>query len=124
NGNDTRFDEEKKRRGELIYIDRCRGCHVLIDRFQWSRVVVGHMSDVDRIGTDRASAENSVERNGKSGNFADTYQETTVGPVIVAAEAPVVQILPPAPKGVTEPPDADKWWPRRIVEWVYALVMS
>ena len=21
-------------------------------------------------------------------------------------------------------PDADKWWPRRIVEWVYALVMS
>jgi hypothetical protein len=21
-------------------------------------------------------------------------------------------------------PDADKWWPRRMVEWVYALVMS
>jgi hypothetical protein len=124
NGNDTRFDEEKKRRGELIYIDRCRGCHVLIDRSDWNRVVVGHMSDVDRIGTDRAMAENSVERNGKSGNFADTYQETSVGPVIVAEDAPVVQILTSATKGVIATPDADKWWPRRIVEWVYALVMS
>jgi hypothetical protein len=82
------------------------------------------MSDADRIGTDPAMAQNSVERNGKSGNFADTYQDTTVGNVIVAEDAPVVQILTAATKGVIATPDADKWWPRRIVEWVYALVMS
>jgi hypothetical protein len=123
-GKGTRFDKEMKRRGELVYIDRCRGCHALIDRSDWNRVVVGHMSDVDRIGTDRAMAENSVERNGKSGNFADTYQETPVGHVIVAEDAPVVQILTSATKGVIATPDADKWLPRRIVEWVYALVMS
>ena len=82
------------------------------------------MSDVDRIGTDPAMAQNSVERTGKAGNFTDTYQETDAGPVIVKEDAPVVQILTSATKGVIGTPDADKWLPRRIVEWVYALVMS
>lgn len=124
NGKDTRFDEDKKRRGELIYIDRCRGCHTVVDRSAWDRLVVSHMSDAERIGTDPKMAQNSVQRTGKSGNFTDTYQETTVGDVIVKEDAPVVQILTAATKGVIATPDADKWWPRRMVEWVYALVMS
>ena len=69
-------------------------------------------------------AHNAVHRTGKSGNFADTYQETTVGNVIVAEDAPVVQILTSATRGVIATPDADKWWPRRMVEWIYTLVMS
>ena len=69
-------------------------------------------------------AQNSVERTGKAGNFTDTYQGTDAGPVIVKEDAPVVQILTSATKGVIGTPDADKWLPRRIVEWVYALVMS
>jgi cytochrome c5 len=123
-GHDKRFNDEQRSRGELVYIDRCQACHTVVDRSAWDRVVVGHMSDVDRIGTDPAMAENGVKRNGKSGNFTDTYQQTEAGSVIVKEDAPVVQILTAATKGVIATPDADKWWPRRMGEWVYALVMS
>jgi hypothetical protein len=123
-GNDRRFDEEQRSRGELIYIDRCQSCHTIVDRSAWDRIVVSNMSGADRIGTDPAMAENSVKHNGRSGNFKDTYQDVDVGQVIVKEDAPVVQILTAATKGVIATPDADKWWPRRVVEWVYALVMS
>ena len=123
-GNDKRFNEEWRYQGELLYIDRCQSCHTVVDRSAWDRIVVGHMSDVDRIGTDPAMAENSVKHNGKSGNFKDTYQATDAGHVIVKEDAPVVQILTAATKGVIGTPDADEWWPRRMAEWVYALVMS
>jgi hypothetical protein len=123
-GSDKRFDDEMKRKGELVYIDRCRSCHIVVDRSAWDRIVISHMSDVDRIGTDPAMAENSVKHNGKSGNFADTYQTTDAGSVIVKEDAPVVQILTAATKGVIATPDADKWWPRRMVEWVYSVVLS
>ena len=123
-GNDKRFNEESRHQGELVYIDRCQRCHTVVDRSAWDRIVIGHMSDVDRIGTDPAMAENSVKHNGKSGNFKDTYQATDAGPVIVKEDAPVVQILTAATKGVIATPDADKWWPRRMVEWVYAVVAS
>ena len=123
-GNDKRFNETQRYQGELIYIDRCQRCHTVVDRSAWDRIVVGHMTDVDRIGTDPAMADNSVKHNGKSGNFKDTYQSTDAGPVIVSEDAPVVQILTAATKGVIATPDADKWWPRRLVEWVYSVVMS
>jgi len=123
-GKGARFDEAKRRLGELIYIDRCRGCHTVVDRSAWDRVVVAHMSDAKRIGTDPKMVDNAVHRTGKSGNFTGIYQETTVGNVIVAEDAPVVQILTAATRGVIATPDADKWWPRRMVEWIYTLVMS
>ena len=123
-GKDKRFDEARRASGERIYIDRCQACHTVIDRTAWDRIVVAHMSDVDRIGTDPAMAENSTKHNGKSGNFKDTYQATDAGHVVVKEDAPVVQILTSATKGVIATPDADKWWPRRMVEWVYSLVMS
>jgi hypothetical protein len=123
-GNDKRFKEDRRYRGELIYIDRCQRCHTVVDRSAWDRVVVGHMSDVDRIGTDPAMADNSVKHNGKSGNFVDTYQGTDAGSVIIKEDAPVVQILTAATKGVIATPDSDKWWPRRLVEWVYSVLMS
>jgi hypothetical protein len=69
-------------------------------------------------------AENSVKHNGKSGNFKDTYQGTDVGSVVVKEDAPVVQILTAATKGVIATPDSDKWWPQRMAEWVYSIVMS
>ena len=121
---DRRFNEEMKQRGELIYIERCRSCHTLVDRSAKDRIVIGHISDAAKIGTDPAMAENSVERDGKSGNFKDTYQETPAGPVIIKEDAPVVQILTAATRGVIATPNADRWWPRRMVEWVYTLVMS
>lgn len=54
-GKDKRFDEARRASGERIYIDRCQACHTVIDRTAWDRIVVAHMSDVDRIGTDSAT---------------------------------------------------------------------
>ncbi|HLJ01058.1 MAG TPA: di-heme-cytochrome C peroxidase [Bradyrhizobium sp.] len=123
-GNDTRFNEDQKQRGEQLYIDRCQSCHTVIKRDAWDRVVVGNMVSLDKIGTDPAMAENSVANRGKSGNFKDTYQAVDVGSLVVQEDAPVVQILTAATKGVVGSPDADKWFLRRWSEWIYSLVAS
>ena len=44
--------------------------------------------------------------------------------MVVKEDTPVVQILTAATAGVVGTADADKWLPRRIVEYVYALVMT
>lgn len=123
-GKDTRFDDASRYRGELLYAKNCQSCHTVIDREAWDRVVVGNMIGLRKAGTDPAMAENSVKYQGMSGNFKDTYQTVDVGKVIVEEEAPVVQILTAATRGVVATPDADKWFPRRMAEWLYALVMS
>jgi len=122
-GNDKRFNEAMKGRGELLYNKHCLSCHTVVDRGAWDRVVVGKMLAIDKAGTDRAMAENSLNT-GKSGNFKDTYQAVDVGSVVIQEEAPVVQILTAATRGVVATEDADKWFPRRWIEWVYALVMT
>lgn len=123
-GDDKRFDEAKKNRGELLYIARCQGCHTSVDRSAWDRVVIGSMSSVKNIGTDVAMAENSVKYRGKSGNFKDTYQSVDIGSLVVPEDAPVLQILTAATKGVVATPDHDKFFLQRWVEWVYTLVSS
>ena len=124
NPGDKRFDEFSKARGELIYAKRCQGCHDVIKRDAWDRLMVSNMTRIGKAGTDRAMARNSVKYTGKSGNFKDTYQAVGVGKVVVREDAPVAQILTAAVTGVVGTSDADKWWPRRSVEWVYALVMT
>ena len=69
-------------------------------------------------------ASNGAGYMGKSGNFKNTYQVVDVGKLVVSEDAPVAQILTAATKGVVATPDADKWPPRRFVEWIYVLVMS
>lgn len=123
-GKDEKIDEAAKKRGQSVYVEHCQSCHVVIDRGAWDRLVVGKMFSLRKAGTDPAMAENSVKYTGKSGNFKDTYQAVDVGSVVVEEDAPVVQILTAATRGVVATPDADKWFPRRWVEWVYALVMS
>jgi hypothetical protein len=123
-GTDTRFDEASRQRGELLYIDRCQSCHTVVDRSAWDRIVVGNMESIRKIGTDPAMATNSVNDHGGSGNFKDTYQSVSVGELVVQADAPVIQILTAATKGVVATPDAGKWYPRRMVEWIYTLVAS
>jgi hypothetical protein len=123
-GKDTRFDEARRQRGELLYVANCQACHVLVDRAAWDRIVVGNMLKVSKAGTDEAMAENSVNYSGKSGNFKDTYQSVDVGHVVVEENAPVVQILTAATKGVVGTPDHEKWLIRRWVEYVYVLLSS
>ncbi|MET0156146.1 MAG: di-heme-cytochrome C peroxidase [Rickettsiales bacterium] len=124
-GDDVKIDAEKALEGKLVYERECRSCHDVIDRTAWDRLVVGKLVGIDhKQATDKAMAENSVLYSGKSGNFKDTYQATDVGTVVVREDAPVAQILTAVTKGVVATPDADKWWPRRMVEWVYALVGS
>ncbi len=118
------IDQEKAGRGRLIYAKYCQACHEVIDRTDWSRLVVAKMSGLEEIGTDEATAVNSVTYKGKAGNFKHTYQKTDVGSVIIEEDAPVVQILTSATRGVIATPDPDKWFIRRWADWVYLLVMS
>ena len=39
-------------------------------------------------------------------------------------DAPVAMILTATTSGVVATADADKWWPQRIAEWLYTIVMS
>ena len=124
NTGDIKFDPEKMKRGREIFVDTCQSCHELIDSRDWDRKVVANMSQLKLAGTDTAMAMNSVSYKGKAGNFVQTYQDTGVGKIVVAEDAPVVEILTAATRGVIATPDPDKWWPRRTVEWAYTLVMS
>lgn len=120
-----KIDQEKADRGQLTYARYCQSCHEVIDRDNWDRLVVAEMSDIDFIGTDRASAENGVQDTGKSGNLKHTVQSVTgVGNLIIKEDAPVVQILTSATKGVIATPDPDKPFIRRWLDRLYVLGLS
>jgi len=119
-----KIDREKAARGQLLYASYCQSCHVIVDRSDWDRLVVAHLSALDDVGTDPAMAENSVNFSGKTGNFKYTYQGTDVGTVITGEEAPVAMILTAATKGVVATPDADKFFIRRWLDWLYTVGAS
>jgi cytochrome c5 len=118
---DEKIDTVRRKRGRLIYADKCQSCHGVIVHDAPDRLMVSHISKIAKAGTDKTMAKNSVTYTGKSGNLKDTYQTTGVGKVIVREDTPVVQILTAAVGGALGTGDPDKWWPRRAVEWVYAL---
>lgn len=119
-----KIDQDKAKRGQLVYNEYCAGCHQVIERDNWSRLVVANMNNIDVVGTDPAMALNSVSYTGYAGNFASVYQATDVGNVVIQKRAPVVQVLTAATKGAVATPDADKWFVRRIADWVYMLAKS
>lgn len=119
------IDGTKIRRGRQLYAQYCEACHEVIDRTDWNRIVVATMANINLMGTDRAMAENSVNYTGYSGNFNNTYQSESVGALVIKDRAPVVQILTAATMGeVATEPDPDKWWPRRVLDWIYMLGKS
>jgi hypothetical protein len=118
------IDMEKAERGQVIYAQYCQSCHEVIDRNNWDRLVVGKMSAIDFIGTDKAAAVNSVTYNGKSGNLKHTIQSTDVGDVVIEENAPVIQILTSATKGVIATPDTDKIFIRRWLDRIYDIGAS
>jgi len=119
-----RFDQTRLERGRSIFAKKCQTCHDIIKRDAWDRLMVSRMSKIGKARTDKKMASNSVKYIGKSGNFKNTYQKVRAGRVVVKEKTPVVQILTAATAGVIGTADPDKWLPRRIVEWVYALVMT
>jgi len=120
-----KIDHEKAQRGQLIYAQYCQSCHEIVERDNWDRKVIGKMSSLETVGTDPAMAMNSVSYKGKSGNFKHIYQDIDgVGGVILEENAPVVQILTAATKGVVATPDPDKLFIRRWADWIYVLFMS
>jgi hypothetical protein len=118
------IDKEKAARGQLIYAQYCQSCHEVVDRGNWDRVVIANMSEIDFIGTDKATAQNGVNYSGKSGNLVHTVQALDVGGVFIKEDAPVVQILTSATKGVIATPDADKNIIRRWLDRLYTLGLS
>ncbi len=118
------IDPEKAARGQLLYEEYCQSCHTVIDRKDWNRVVIAHLSSLEDVGTDPQMAKNSVEYKGKTGNFKFTYQATGVGDMVFDSTAPVAAILTATTKGVVATPDADKWIVRRWLDWLYTLGAS
>jgi hypothetical protein len=119
-----KIDSEKAGRGQLIYSRYCQSCHEVIIRDNWDRRVIAKMTALDLIGTDTAAATNAVTYTGKSGNLEHTVQTVDVGDLILAEDAPVVQILTSATKGVIATPDADKWFIRRWFDRLYTIGAS
>ena len=118
------INEEMKERGRVIYSQYCISCHDIVDRSNWDRIIVAKMTDVDAVGTDTAMAHNSVNYHGKSGNLKHTVQAVGVGNVLIGEDAPVVQILTSATKGVIATPDADKMFLRRWMDRLYVIGSS
>lgn len=118
------IDREQAARGRVIYGRYCQSCHELVDRTAWDRLIIAKMTNIDLIGTDPAMAQNSVNYKGKSGNFVHTRQMTGAGPLVLEQNAPAIQILTSAVKGVLGTNDADKWPMRRALDWLYTLGMS
>lgn len=110
--------------GRFIYARYCESCHELIDHNNFDRKIIGKMLSLETINTDPQMAENSVTYTGSSGNFKHIYQTTDAGPVIVEDEAPVVQILTAASRGVIATRDYDKHFFRRWADWLYTLGAS
>ena len=122
---DTKLDIERVTRGQLSYAEKCQGCHQLINRTAADRLMVGTLVGIDhKQSTDKAMASNSVFYQGKSGNFSDTYQKSSVGTLVMPENAPVAMILTATTAGSVATADADKWWPRRIAEWLYTIVLA
>jgi len=115
---------ELAEKGKKLYADYCQSCHEVIDRSDWDRIVVANMTSLDRVKTDPTMAQNSVFYNGSSGNFKHTYQDRSVGKIVISEEAPVAVLLTAATKGVVVTPDYDKTWLRRSLDWLYIMGMS
>ena len=118
------IDTSLLNRGEELYAAYCAACHELIDSRAWDRRIISKMMSTDKVGTDPTMAANSMNYTGSSGNFQHIYQDTSVGQVLVQAEAPAVQVLTAATRGVIATPDDDKWLIRRWLDWLYTLGSS
>jgi hypothetical protein len=119
-----KIDDEKVERGQVIYSQYCQSCHEVIDRDNWDRLVIAQMTELEFIGTDTAAAMNAVSYTGKSGNLKHTVQGVDVGDLLIREDAPAVQILTSATKGVIATPDADKWFVRRWADRIYDIGAS
>ena len=118
------IDLIKAKKGRFIYAQYCQSCHEVIDRSDWDRKVIGKMMKIEAINTDPTMAVNGVTYKGSAGNFTHIYQDTDAGPVILEENAPVVQILTAATRGVIATRDYDKMFLRRWADWLYALAGS
>lgn len=120
-----KFNQTRLSNGKKLYFEYCASCHALTDRSAADRLLVSHMTDIKSIGTDPRTAENSVNYKGASGNFVNIYQSVEgVGDVVIQEEAPVIQMLTAAAKGVIATPDRDKWLVRRWLDWAYNIAAS
>ena len=116
------IDRGKAAAGQNLYKHYCQSCHEVVDSRDAERLIIGKMFDIEKVKTDPRAAENGVNYKGRSGNFYETYQAVDdVGNVIVEAEAPVVQVLTAATKGVIATPDKDKLFIQRWADRIYNI---
>jgi hypothetical protein len=119
-----KLDPAKVARGGVVFEKYCAACHANINRTADDRRIVAHMSAQSDLGTDPQMAVNSAAYAGYSGILRNTYITIGPGPILINKQSPVAALLTKATTGVVATPDADKWWGRRLAEWIYDVVFS
>lgn len=111
-------------RGAKLYAVYCAACHSLIDRKDERRRVVAQLSSLDRVGTDRGMAENSVRYGGWSGILRNEYVSLDAGNMLLDERAPAVGLLTKATLATvaTPYPYENPIW--RGVNWAYDLLYA
>ena len=116
------LDQPRVDRGELLFDKLCAQCHAPIDRKSSSRRIVAHMDRVEKVGTDKTMASNSVSYTGFSGILRNQYSNAGVGGILLYTRAPVASILTTATENVVATPDPDKWFITRGADWATDLI--
>lgn len=119
-----KIDSERQARGEKLFAEYCSACHSEIERNDPQRRVVAQMSSLDRVGTDRRMAENSVRYGGWSGILRNEYVSLDIGSMLLDERAPAVGLLTKATLATVATPYPHTFLLWRGVTWAYDLVYA
>jgi hypothetical protein len=119
-----KLDQAKVARGGVVFEKYCSACHANINRSADDRRIVAHFTAQTNLGTDPQMAVNSAAYAGYSGILRNSYVTVGPGPILLNKQSPVAALLTKATVGVVATPDADKWWGRRLAEWLWDVIFS
>ena len=119
-----KLDPVKVAAGDKLFGQYCAACHKDIDRDSDSRRVIAFMSNYQEINTDPTMVTNAVTHVGRSGFLRNLYVEAGPGKIMLDEMAPVAGLLTKATGGVVLTPDADTFFLKRWLDWLYDLVTA
>jgi len=119
-----KIDHARAERGDKLFGEYCAACHSEMNRADPDRRVVAQMSSLDRVGTDRRMAENSVFRGGRSGILRNEYVALDAGSLLLDERAPAAALLTKATLGTVATPYPHDNIIKRGVDWAYDLIYA
>lgn len=118
------INDDKARKGRVIFDQYCLACHERIDRTSKDRRVIASMNHIDSVKTDPKMALNSVNSKGHSGILRDQSVDVGQGDLILEREAPVAALLKASTRSTILTPDPDKFFIQRWAERLFDLLLS